>query len=48
MNKKKLVTGLLSAAFIGGMLVTTALPANAANDYRGSRMGQLSLRKVPL
>ena len=35
MNKKKLVTGLLSAAFIGGMLVTTALPADAANTYDG-------------
>ncbi|MBO0453690.1 WxL domain-containing protein [Candidatus Enterococcus murrayae] len=30
MNKKKLVTGLLSTAFLGGVLVTTALPADAA------------------
>ena len=36
MNKKKLVTGLLSAAFIGGVLVTTALPADAATYSQNS------------
>lgn len=36
MNKKKLVTGLLSTAFIGGMLVTAALPADAATYGKDS------------
>ena len=48
MNKKKLDTGLLSAAFIGGMLVTTALPANAANDYRGQSNGSIKFKKGTL
>ena len=43
MNKKKLVTGLLSAAFIGGMLVTTALPAEAT-DYRGQSNGSIKFK----
>lgn len=43
MNKKKLVTGLLSAAFIGGVLVTTELPANAAT-YGGQSTGSVSFK----
>lgn len=47
MNKKKLVTGLLSAAFIGGMLVTTALPADAAT-YGGQSTGSVKFKKGTL
>lgn len=43
MNKKKLVTGLLSAAFLGGVLVTTALPAEAT-DYGGQSTGSVSFK----
>ncbi|MFR3685405.1 MAG: WxL domain-containing protein [Enterococcus sp.] len=48
MNKKKLVTGLLSAAFIGGVLVTTALPADAATDYKGQSTGSVKFKKGTL
>ncbi|MDU5336689.1 WxL domain-containing protein [Enterococcus sp.] len=44
MNKKKLVTGLLSAAFLGGVLVTTALPADAATDYKGQSNGSIKFK----
>ncbi|MGL9729272.1 WxL domain-containing protein [Enterococcus sp. DIV0756] len=44
MNKKKLVTGLLSAAFIGGVLVTTALPADAANTYSQNSTGSIKFK----
>ncbi|MGM0168043.1 hypothetical protein IGI39_003055 [Enterococcus sp. AZ135] len=44
MNKKKLVTGLLSAAFIGGVLATTALPAEAATDYFGYSNGSIKFK----
>lgn len=47
MNKKKLVTGLLSAAFLGGVLVTTALPANAA-IYGGQSNGSVKFKKGTL
>lgn len=47
MNKKKLVTGLLSAAFIGGMLGTTALPADAAT-YGGQSNGSVKFKKGTL
>ena len=43
MNKKKLVTGLLSTAFLGGVLVTTALPADAAT-YGGQSNGSVSFK----
>ena len=43
MNKKKLVTGLLSTAFIGGILVTTALPAHAT-DYDGKSNGSIKFK----
>ncbi|MDT2600292.1 WxL domain-containing protein [Enterococcus hulanensis] len=43
MNKKKLVTGLLSVAFLGGVLVTTALPAEA-KDYDGQSTGSVSFK----
>lgn len=43
MNKKKLVTGLLSTAFIGGMLVTAALPAEAT-DYKGQSNGSIKFK----
>ena len=44
MNKKKLVTGLLSTAFIGGVLVTTALPADAANTYSQNSTGSIKFK----
>ncbi|MGL9748599.1 WxL domain-containing protein [Enterococcus sp. DIV0170] len=44
MNKKKLVTGLLSTAFLGGVLVTTALPAEAAT-YGESSTGSVTFKK---
>ena len=47
MNKKKLVTGLLSAAFLGGVLVTTALPADAAT-YAGQSKGSISFKNGTL
>ncbi|BBM16989.1 hypothetical protein G15_0630 [Enterococcus avium] len=47
MNKKKLVTGLLSTAFLGGVLVTTALPADAAT-YGGQSNGSVSFKKGTL
>lgn len=47
MNKKKLVTGLLSAAFIGGVLVTTALPAEA-KDYYGHSNGSIKFKSGKL
>ncbi|MBO0452027.1 WxL domain-containing protein [Candidatus Enterococcus murrayae] len=47
MNKKKLVTGLLSAAFLGGVLVTTALPADAAT-YGGKSNGSVKFKKGTL
>ena len=47
MNKKKLVTGLLSAAFLGGVLVTTALPADAAT-YGGQSTGSVTFKKGTL
>jgi len=43
MNKKKLVTGLLSAAFLGGVVVATALPADAAT-YGGQSNGSVSFK----
>lgn len=43
MNKKKLVTGLLSTAFLGGVLVTTALPAEAT-DYNGQSNGSIKFK----
>ena len=43
MNKKKLVTGLLSTAFIGGMLVTAALPAEA-NEFKGQSTGSVKFK----
>ncbi|BBM16631.1 hypothetical protein G15_0244 [Enterococcus avium] len=43
MNKKKLVTGLLSTAFLGGILVTTALPADAAT-YGQSSTGSIKFK----
>ncbi|MBO0451326.1 WxL domain-containing protein [Candidatus Enterococcus murrayae] len=47
MNKKKLVTGLLSAAFLGGVLVTTALPADAAT-YGKQSTGSVTFKKGQL
>ncbi|MGG5370694.1 WxL domain-containing protein [Enterococcus sp. AZ196] len=47
MNKKKLVTGLLSAAFLGGVLATTALPADAAT-YSGQSNGSVIFKKGTL
>ena len=47
MNKKKLVTGLLSTAFLGGILVTTALPADAAT-YGGQSTGSVKFKKGTL
>ncbi|EOH75715.1 WxL domain-containing protein [Enterococcus malodoratus] len=47
MNKKKLVTGLLSTAFLGGVLVTTALPADAAT-YGSQSNGSVSFKKGTL
>ncbi|WP_137664917.1 WxL domain-containing protein [Enterococcus hulanensis] len=47
MNKKKLVTGLLSAAFLGGVLVTTALPAEA-KDYDGQSKGSVKFKEGTL
>lgn len=44
MNKKKLVTGLLSTAIIGGVLVTTALPADAAT-YGEKSTGSITFKK---
>lgn len=43
MNKKKLVTGLLSAAFLGGVLVTTSLSADAAT-YGQSSNGSVTFK----
>ena len=43
MNKKKLVTGLLSAAFLGGVLVTTSLSADAAT-YGQSSTGSVKFK----
>ena len=43
MNKKKLVTGLLSTALLGGILVTTASPAEA-NDYYGHSNGSINFK----
>lgn len=47
MNKKKLMTGLLSTAFLGGVLVTTALPAEAAT-YGGKSTGSITFKKGTL
>lgn len=47
MNKKKLVTGLLSAAFLGGVLVTTSLSAEA-KDYGSQSTGSVSFKKGTL
>ncbi|MBX8936949.1 WxL domain-containing protein [Enterococcus gilvus] len=47
MNKKKLVTGLLSTAFLGGVLVTTALPADAAT-YSIQSNGSISFKSGSL
>lgn len=47
MNKKKLVTGLLSTVFLGGVLVTTALPTEAAT-YDGTSNGSVSFKKGTL
>lgn len=43
MNKKKLVTGLLSAAFLGGVLVTTSLSADAT-AFTGKSTGSVSFK----
>ena len=43
MNKKKIVTGLLSTAFLGGVLVTTALPAEAT-DYNEQSNGSIKFK----
>lgn len=47
MRKKKLVTGLLTTAFLGGMLVTTALSADAAT-YGGQSTGSVKFKKGTL
>ncbi|SET27037.1 WxL domain surface cell wall-binding [Enterococcus malodoratus] len=43
MNKKKLVTGLLSTALLGSILVTTASPAEAT-DYKGQSNGSIKFK----
>lgn len=43
MNKKKLITGLLSTAFVGGALITSTLSANAAT-YGGRSTGSVSFK----
>lgn len=43
MKKKVRLTGLLSIVFLGGVMVTSALPANAAT-YGGQSTGSVSFR----
>ncbi|MGM0340474.1 WxL domain-containing protein [Enterococcus sp. AZ007] len=47
MNKKKLVTGLLSAAFVSGILVNSTLSADAAT-YGGRSTGSVSFKSGTL
>lgn len=44
MNRRKLVTGLLSTVFLGGVLVTTTLSAEAAT-YSGRSTGSVKFKK---
>lgn len=47
MNKKKLVTGLLSTALLGSILITTASPAEAT-DYKGQSNGSIKFKSGSL